>query len=51
MKRREILLATPSLCASAGLFAQSYPGKPIRCIVPVAAGGGSDFVARTVHGA
>jgi len=30
------------------LFAQSYPTKPIRYIVPVAAGGGSDFVARTV---
>jgi tripartite-type tricarboxylate transporter receptor subunit TctC len=36
------------LCAAPQLFAQSYPSRPIRYIVPVAAGGGSDFVARTV---
>ena len=48
MKRRDLLLATPLLCASPRLFAQSYPSRPIRYIVPVAAGGGSDFVARTV---
>lgn len=51
MTRREILLAAPLLCTSARLFAQSYPGQPIRYIVPVAAEGNSDFVARTVHGA
>jgi tripartite-type tricarboxylate transporter receptor subunit TctC len=28
--------------------AQAYPAKPIRWIVPYAAGGGSDFLARTV---
>ena len=28
--------------------AQSFPARPIRYIVPVAAGGGSDFVGRTV---
>lgn len=48
MKRRDLLLATPLLCVSPRLFAQSYPSRPIRYIVPVAAGGGSDFVARTV---
>ncbi|MGZ9059222.1 MAG: Bug family tripartite tricarboxylate transporter substrate binding protein [Burkholderiaceae bacterium] len=48
MKRRDLLLTTPLLCASPRLFAQSYPSQPIRYIVPVAAGGGSDFVARTV---
>ncbi|MGZ9074347.1 MAG: Bug family tripartite tricarboxylate transporter substrate binding protein [Burkholderiaceae bacterium] len=48
MKRRDLLLTTPLLCASPRLFAQSYPIRPIRYIVPVAAGGGSDFVARTV---
>lgn len=48
MKRRDLLLATPLLFAAPRLFAQSYPSRSIRYIVPVAAGGGSDFVARTV---
>ena len=50
MKRRNLLLAAPALaCAPTLLHAQSaYPSKPIRYIVPVAAGGGSDMVGRTV---
>lgn len=50
MKRRELLGAAPLLAfAPALLRAQgAYPGKPIRYIVPVAAGGGSDMVGRTV---
>jgi tripartite-type tricarboxylate transporter receptor subunit TctC len=49
MRRRELLLAPPALLfAASNGFAQSYPNKPIRYIVPVVAGGGSDFVARTV---
>ncbi len=54
MKRRTLVLATPALAMPLGLFtgsvwAQSaYPAKPIRYIVPVAAGGGSDMVGRTV---
>ena len=48
MRRRDLLLVTPLLCANPGLFAQTYPARPIRYIVPVVAGGGSDFVARTV---
>lgn len=51
MKRRTLLLALPpALMAPAGLLrAQApYPNKPIRYIVPVAAGGGSDMVGRTV---
>jgi tripartite-type tricarboxylate transporter receptor subunit TctC len=50
MKRRTLLQATPALLGLPGLvLAQSaYPNKPIRYIVPVAAGGGSDMVGRTV---
>jgi tripartite-type tricarboxylate transporter receptor subunit TctC len=47
--RRSLLLSAPALLLPAGAaFAQSYPSKPVRYIVPVAAGGGSDFVGRTV---
>lgn len=38
-------LACAGLSATAG--AQSFPGKPIRLIVPVPPGGGADFVARS----
>ncbi|MEK9951919.1 MAG: tripartite tricarboxylate transporter substrate binding protein [Curvibacter sp.] len=50
MQRRALLQALPAaLIAPAGLaLAQAYPAKPIRYIVPVAAGGGSDMVGRTV---
>jgi tripartite-type tricarboxylate transporter receptor subunit TctC len=53
MKRRALLQATPALLTPALLglpaWAQApFPNKPIRYIVPVAAGGGSDFVGRTV---
>jgi tripartite-type tricarboxylate transporter receptor subunit TctC len=48
MQRRTLLGAAPLLLAPTLLHAQSYPAKPIRYIVPVAAGGGSDMVGRTV---
>ena len=50
MKRRILLQAAPALiCGPSRVLAQStYPAKPIRYIVPVAAGGGSDTVGRTV---
>lgn len=48
MQRRTLLGASPLLLAPTLLHAQSYPAKPIRYIVPVAAGGGSDMVGRTV---
>ena len=50
MKRRTLLQAAPALLGLSGLTqAQAtYPAKPIRYIVPVSAGGGSDMVGRTV---
>lgn len=49
MKRRHLLQAAPAALALPGLaFAQSWPAKPIRYIVPVSAGGGSDMIARVV---
>lgn len=49
MKRRTLLQAAPVLLAPGMGFSQSgYPAKPIRYIVPVVAGGGSDMVGRTV---
>ena len=50
MKRRSLLLAAPLGWSLANIaWAQTaYPSKPIRYIVPVSAGGGSDMVGRTV---
>jgi tripartite-type tricarboxylate transporter receptor subunit TctC len=50
MKRRELLQAASAALLTTGNLARAdgYPGKPIRYIVPVAAGGGSDMVGRTV---
>ncbi len=47
--RRVLLQAVPALwLPAARSSAQSYPAKPVRYIVPVAPGGGSDFVGRRV---
>ncbi len=50
MKRRTLLHAAPALLGAPGLLlAQTgFPVKPIRYIVPVSAGGGSDMVGRTL---
>ena len=49
MKRRLLLQAGGAAIALPGLVhAQAFPSKPIRYIVPVAAGGGSDMVGRVV---
>ena len=49
MKRRRVLQAASASIALPGLgFAQAFPTKPIRYIVPVAAGGGNDMIARVV---
>lgn len=47
--RRTLLAAAPALWfGTPAARAQDFPSKPLRYIVPVAAGGGSDLVGRTV---
>jgi tripartite-type tricarboxylate transporter receptor subunit TctC len=49
MKRRHLLQAAAvAAMLPRFAFAQTYPAKPIRYIVPVAAGGGNDMIARVV---
>ena len=48
MFRRHLLAVAPALALPAWAHAQAYPSHAIRYIVPVAAGGGNDFIARTV---
>jgi tripartite-type tricarboxylate transporter receptor subunit TctC len=48
MKRRTLLQAAPALLGARSWAQAAFPNKPIRYIVPVAPGGGSDFVGRTV---
>ncbi|MDO5624214.1 MAG: tripartite tricarboxylate transporter substrate binding protein BugE [Pseudomonadota bacterium] len=50
MQRRHLIaLAAGTLALSASsVFAQSYPTKPIRLIVPFAAGGTTDIIARVI---
>jgi tripartite-type tricarboxylate transporter receptor subunit TctC len=45
---RRILLAATATLMSTAAFAQAYPNKPITMIVPFAAGGPTDIIARIV---
>jgi tripartite-type tricarboxylate transporter receptor subunit TctC len=45
MKRLAIFVAA---CAASAAFAQTYPAKPIRIVIPYAAGGTSDILARQI---
>jgi tripartite-type tricarboxylate transporter receptor subunit TctC len=48
MKRRLLLQTTAILALPRLARADAYPARPIRYIVPVAAGGGNDMIARVV---
>jgi tripartite-type tricarboxylate transporter receptor subunit TctC len=46
MNRRQALLTGLTLVSASSVQAQSWPARPIRFVVPLAAGGGVDMMAR-----
>ncbi len=51
LKSFRLLALATTLVVAAGAHAQTYPTKPVTMIVPFAAGGPTDTVARTMAGA
>ncbi len=47
--QRMVIVTLGFFCVVNLGFAQSFPNKPIQIIVPVAAGGGTDLLARTAR--
>ena len=45
-RRLVLMMAATTALVSARSFAQAYPSRPVRVIVPVAAGGANDTTAR-----
>ena len=48
MNRRKMIVATLASCLFAASAAAQYPSRPVKMIVPFAAGGSTDLIARVV---
>lgn len=48
LRRRSLFLTILALAASPVFGSTDYPNKPVKIVVPVAAGGGADFTARVL---
>lgn len=48
MRKFSYVMALSVFCGCAGAYAQDYPNRPVRLLVPTAAGGGSDVIVRPV---
>ena len=46
LNRRSVLAGAAALSASPNAFAQAFPNKPIKIVVPFAAGSATDLAAR-----
>ena len=44
-----VVIATVALVANTSVFAQTFPNKPIRMLLPFAPGGPVDVVARLIQ--